>query len=630
MRFRKHIARLRLNTIANAKPYLQDREIDDNWFKFWCGKWSHDQIYGRAFEGIKQDLETNDTARKFLFWVLNEGINGKDALLDALKSSSPPTADWSNPANLEEQAKMLSIACGGFIAISEWNCVHTVYMHPDIRNFLLRDERWRELCGTSGASLTYGQVHASLAASCATYIMTAYHELDGMPCSDDESMDRHMQKWPMLEYAGNNVARHIREAGMNLAIHWIVISKLIQGDSYSFGHAKCILQIQSASRNPKHRQGWSQRFPERVLPLVYAASEGLYFVVRNLIEVGANVRLDDSGIDGRTALAAAATNGHPHIAKYLIDIGANFHARDPMMDTPLALAAAQGHQEVVEVLLQAGANPNLAALDGTTAAIIAASNGHARIVERLLLHEVDRIVPGAADKSGETIMSHIVRFSDQSFEMVNLLRRYGPRLQTALARLPCKAALNRAILSTALTNPLRQIEAFQNPEQFLIDNDSITLVAYMPAEFRRQYQICESIGFGAFSRCFRAIDRLTGRTCAVKASRVGRTTGKNQWVRDNRYRLEKEELNFLKKFNHRNVISLQNHIDAQQYVFTIFELADRDLFDHFQKVRMSEDQIREMMKQLLEGVKYLVSILHQLIFNVLIVYSTKTMSSTVI
>ncbi|KAF8850070.1 ankyrin, partial [Acephala macrosclerotiorum] len=119
-------------------------------------------------------------------------------------------------------------------------------------------------------------------------------------------------------------------------------------------------------------------------PLVYAASEGLYFVVRNLIEVGAEVRLEDSGTDGRTALAAAANNGHPEIVKYLIGRGANCRVRDPMMDTPLALAAAQGHQEVVEVLLQAGVNPNSAALDGTTAAIIAASNGHASIVERLL------------------------------------------------------------------------------------------------------------------------------------------------------------------------------------------------------------------------------------------------------
>ncbi|CZR64705.1 uncharacterized protein PAC_14604 [Phialocephala subalpina] len=610
----KLIARLRLSIIASHKPYLRDCDVDAPFFRFWCGRWPRDQIYERALEAIKPNLETYDAARNFFFWVLHQGINGKDALLEALRSSSPSAVNWSDPATpealvtLREHVKKLNIACGGLIATSEWESVHRIYMHPDIRSFLLRDDRWRELCSTKGASPTYGQVHGSLAASCATYIMTAYQELDGLPCPDDESMDQHLRKWPVLEYAGNNVARHIREAGTNLGIHWTVISKLILGDLTSFGSGQCIRQIEAASRNPERLQGWSQRYPEGVSLLVYAASEGLFFVVHSLLELGNKVRLEEKGTDGRTALAAAADNGHPDVVRYLLERGANLHARDPMMDTPLALAVAQGHIEVVEVLLRAGANPNLKALDGTTTAIIAASNGHASIVERLLFHGAD---PQAEDNNGETIMSHIVRLGDQNVDMANLPERYPALFQVDPdTRLLATAAVNRAVVSTTLACAPAHISASRQAmaskaEEFLRGDKSTSQVAYMPAEFRRQYQLRESLAHGSFSRCFSAVDRFTGRRCAVKASRARRTVGGNKWARDNRYRLEKEELESLKKFRHQNVSSLQNYIDVHQYVFMVFDLADGDLSDHFQKARMSEDQIREMMKQLFAGVRYL-------------------------
>ena len=88
--------------------------------------------------------------------------------------------------------------------------------------------------------------------------------------------------------------------------------------------------------------------------------------------LAAGFPIDSQTDDGRTALSSAIQFGHPEIALFLIEAGADVNIADGNNATPLFHAAGKCDQtEVLRALLAAGADPSPASRGGVTAAQMA-------------------------------------------------------------------------------------------------------------------------------------------------------------------------------------------------------------------------------------------------------------------
>ncbi|MBN3304408.1 TNKS2 protein, partial [Amia calva] len=100
-------------------------------------------------------------------------------------------------------------------------------------------------------------------------------------------------------------------------------------------------------------------------PLHFAAGFGRRDVVDYLLQNGANVHARDDG--GLISLHNACSFGHAEVVNLLLRHGADANSRDNWNYTPLHEAAIKGKIDVCIVLLQHGAEPTIRNTDGRTA-----------------------------------------------------------------------------------------------------------------------------------------------------------------------------------------------------------------------------------------------------------------------
>ena len=85
-----------------------------------------------------------------------------------------------------------------------------------------------------------------------------------------------------------------------------------------------------------------------------AASEGDYEEVAMMLRLG-NISINEGDNDRRTALHAAAANGHLRVIKLLCESGANVNVTDRWGGNPLDDAKFYGHKECEDILQHFGA-----------------------------------------------------------------------------------------------------------------------------------------------------------------------------------------------------------------------------------------------------------------------------------
>jgi glutaminase len=87
---------------------------------------------------------------------------------------------------------------------------------------------------------------------------------------------------------------------------------------------------------------------DRVIAMIWAASKGDLTAIQNLRARGIDVNGAD--YDGRTPLHLAASEGHFHIVKYLVNHGADFRHKDRWGNTALDDAIKNCHQKIIDLL----------------------------------------------------------------------------------------------------------------------------------------------------------------------------------------------------------------------------------------------------------------------------------------
>ena len=128
-------------------------------------------------------------------------------------------------------------------------------------------------------------------------------------------------------------------------------------------------------------------FPPKT-PLMYAAGEGRFDIVKYLIDHGADVSKKDD--HKRTALHYAIERGDLKVVEVLLSKGAEIDVEDRYHRTPLLLAAGRGHNDISLCLVDHGADVNKKN-EGPrrTALHYASERGDLEVVEALLSKDAE-------------------------------------------------------------------------------------------------------------------------------------------------------------------------------------------------------------------------------------------------
>ena len=170
--------------------------------------------------------------------------------------------------------------------------------------------------------------------------------------------------------------------------------------------------------------------------LILAILLGRYEIAQLLIEQGADIHFTRSDLQGnfhsgrgQTALWWAANHGHLPLAESLIQRGAFVDTPDHFGGTPLTTAASTGQLEMVRYLVNQGADihAKLTTIghaskqpDGRNALHLAARNGHLEIVEYLIEAGNDPNEPGG---SGYTPLMLVAE--NNFYDLADLLIQHG-------------------------------------------------------------------------------------------------------------------------------------------------------------------------------------------------------------
>ncbi|XP_054258040.1 kinase D-interacting substrate of 220 kDa B isoform X3 [Macrosteles quadrilineatus] len=158
--------------------------------------------------------------------------------------------------------------------------------------------------------------------------------------------------------------------------------------------------------------------------LHYAASRGKLSFVRELINHGADVNIEDN--DNWTALLCAAKEGHTQVCVELLDHGANLEHRDMGGWSALMWATYKGHTDTVQLLLERNADVNAHGNYHISSLLWASGRGHVDIV-RMLVRRGAKVNVG--DKYGTSALVWACRKGNA--DIAECLLRAGANVDTA-------------------------------------------------------------------------------------------------------------------------------------------------------------------------------------------------------
>ncbi len=207
----------------------------------------------------------------------------------------------------------------------------------------------------------------------------------------------------------------LNKDGPALENKWESLMKAIV-ENHSFNSIKLLIE-QGVNINANDDDGNTA--------ILFAAEKGRIDVVNYLIEQGAYINYENTGI---TACHLAANKGHLEVVKLLIEKGALVNAETHEGMNALQFAAMEGHTEVINYLINHGANVNASDTEGNTPLSLAVEAGHFEMVKLLIRAKGD---VNAADITGNTPLINLAMVDNPSWEhekIANYLIEQGAKV----------------------------------------------------------------------------------------------------------------------------------------------------------------------------------------------------------
>ncbi|KAL6616999.1 Pkinase-domain-containing protein [Neocallimastix sp. 'constans'] len=117
------------------------------------------------------------------------------------------------------------------------------------------------------------------------------------------------------------------------------------------------------------------------------------------------------------------------------------------------------------------------------------------------------------------------------------------------------------------------------------------------------FQISETLGTGNFAEVKKGKNRYNGESVAIKILEKERLMLKSS---QKMVQSLEREINILKNIKHENIIQIYDVYEDEKRVYLVLELAEGgELFDRIKEKSLTEDQARDVMRQLFEALDYL-------------------------
>ena len=163
---------------------------------------------------------------------------------------------------------------------------------------------------------------------------------------------------------------------------------------------------------------------------------------------------------------------------------------------------------------------------------------------------------------------------------------------------------NGTFVNEALVGRNRRRELQEGDEIHLLDETRFTFRyprSRAGSAFHKQYRILQPLGKGHFATVYLCVEKSSGQRWAVKRFEKRRgEAGKSEALQ--------QEIAVLMSVSHPNLLCLKDTFDEEDGVYLVLELApEGELFNWIVlKQKLSEDESRKVLIQLLQGLKYLV------------------------
>lgn len=562
-----------------------------------------DETYKEAIQRI--DGQNDDDAllgRRVLSWIsFAERAMTASELRHALAVGDlePEETILDEEALTEED--LLVTVCAGIVIIDKESQIIRL-IHYSAQEYFNRHR-----------NALFPDAKISLANDCLRYLTLEHFSGGSVP--NDGEMQRRIQEYPFFLYASSFWGSHARQAPESNCVEHI---------NRFFDNENIIQATIQAGSVPGHRYyDWSQRYPQDVPSLVYAASFGLSRTVSHFILKRHDI--EGRGSDSQTALMIAARNGHEDTVTQLLHENASQDARSIGGETSLILAANNGHELVVSKLITAGSDTSIRARDGWTALIAASFHGHDRIVALLLAAGAEVDIPSEdgstaliwATKGGHTSVVNKLLAAGANASLKNSTGRNA----TTIARIKGNkevvdvlTAWNTSTIETPGFIPTiqrdetlhsqGQIENSEEPGEDGVDAEIEIAMKSLTthASFREQYAIIEKIGQGHYAPVYLCLDKARGFRYAAKTyQKPAKGALKGQLL---------QEIKVILALQHPNILNFIDFIDEDERIYLVLELApEGELFNWIVTNQKATEPVgKAIHRQLMNGVQYLVSL----------------------